>query len=74
MGLITGVLLSGLVFGDTEGPPEETEVSLERTRKEISVSAVGVALWRHTDVMTEAVSSRVTTGCAWATGTMEHAP
>ena len=48
--------------------------SLERTRKEIFVSAVMVALWHHTDVMTETLSSRVTTGCAWGTGTMEHAP
>ena len=34
MGLITGILLSGLVFGDTEGPPEETEVRvLKETEK-----------------------------------------
>ena len=49
-------------------------ISLERTRKEIFVSAVRVALWHHIDVMTETLSSRVTTGCAWGTGTMEHAP
>lgn len=72
--LITGFLLSGLVFGDTEDPPEETEVRVVKETEERSLS-----LWLgwHSGailMMTEAVASRVTAGCAWATGTTEHAP
>ena len=72
--LITGFSLSGLVFGDTEDPPEETEVRIVKEPEERSLSLRSG--WHSGPIlmMTEAVASRVTAGCAWATGTTEHAP
>lgn len=72
--LITGFSLSGLVFGDTEDPPEGTEVRVVKEPEERSLSLRSG--WRSGAIliMMEAVASRVTAGCAGATGTTEHAP